>query len=86
MLALYFQLQPWWDMGANKKPTGRRMIQEKTGRGPLPKDYTHAEELAIANNEGRPLTDEVMGNISPDPGRGGSSSPKAKFVQCMHLC
>lgn len=48
-------------------------------------DYTPAEKLSIANNEGG-LMEGMEGGISYDPGGGGSSSQKATFVQGKYQC
>lgn len=70
-------------MGANKKSmhiemalmfSAKRNDAGKRGGG----DYTPAEELAIANNEGCPL---MEGGISSGPGGGGSSSQRTTFMQ-----
>ncbi|KAJ4919291.1 hypothetical protein JOQ06_021584 [Pogonophryne albipinna] len=53
---------------ANKK----KKDQRRTGGGPPPAEFTPAEELALSNNEGRPLMVGVEGRFSTDPG--GSSS------------
>ncbi|KAI9527296.1 hypothetical protein NQZ68_032167 [Dissostichus eleginoides] len=49
---------------ANRKKKDKR----KTGGGPPPADFTPAEELALSNNEGRPLMVGVEGGVSTDPG------------------
>ena len=53
---------------------------KKTGGGAPTEGYTAAEELALANNEGRPLMEGVEGGVTSDPGGGSSST---SFVQGM---
>ncbi|KAK0147479.1 hypothetical protein N1851_013042 [Merluccius polli] len=49
-------------MGAKKKNQSNT-----TGRGSAPPPFTVSEELAFANNEGRPMMAGVAGGLSSDP-------------------
>lgn len=61
---------------ANRKKNDARKRGggDYAGRG----DYTSAEELAIANNEGRPLMEGMEGGISSGPG-GGCTFAQGKY-------
>ncbi|KAJ4940389.1 hypothetical protein JOQ06_026692 [Pogonophryne albipinna] len=48
--------------------TSFNLDQRKTEGGPLPAEFTPAEELALSNNEGRLLMVGVEGVVSTDPG------------------
>ena len=61
-------------LAANKK----KKDQRKTGGGPPPAEFTPAEELALSNNEGRPLMVGVEGGFSTDP---GCSSSHYLYIQ-----
>ncbi|KAI2646974.1 Copine-4 [Labeo rohita] len=52
--------------------TGKKCDGRKTGGGPPPPEYTVAEELALSNNEGRPIMDGISGARQSDPGAGSS--------------
>ncbi|KAL7385936.1 hypothetical protein ABVT39_002109 [Epinephelus coioides] len=60
---------------ANRKKNEMR----KTGGGPAPPQYTASEELALANNEGRPIMEGIEGGIKSDPC--ASSSQHHLYVQ-----
>ena len=55
---------------------------KKTGGGPAPPQYTASEELALANNEGRPIMEGIEGGIHSDPC--ASSSRHNLYVQGMY--
>lgn len=63
---------------ANRKKNEMR----KTGGGPAPPQYTASEELALANNEGRPIMEGIEGGIKSDPC--ASSSQHHLYVQGMY--
>ena len=52
-----------------------------TGRGTAPLSFTTSEELALANNEGRPMMVEVEGGVSSDP----TASTSKAFVMSIHV-
>ena len=61
----------------------KKALQDKTGGGPPPA-FSPAEELALSNNQGRPLMEGVDGGgVTSDPS-GGSSSQSTSFVQGMY--
>ncbi|XP_072572638.1 uncharacterized protein [Paramormyrops kingsleyae] len=49
---------------ANKK----KLSIKATGGGPPPEAFSRAEELAVANNVGRPTMEGVEGGVQSDPG------------------
>ncbi|XP_072566395.1 uncharacterized protein [Paramormyrops kingsleyae] len=49
---------------ANKK----KLSIKATGGGPPPEAFSRAEELAVANNVGRPIMEGVEGGVRSDPG------------------
>ncbi|KAG9276880.1 hypothetical protein AMEX_G6855, partial [Astyanax mexicanus] len=48
---------------ANRKKAEVR----KTGGGATPPPFTQAEELALSQNSGRPITHGITGGSSPEP-------------------
>ena len=54
----------------------------RTGRGTAPPPFTTSEELALANNEGRPMMVGVEGGMSSDP----TASTSKAFVMSMYSC
>ena len=52
-----------------------------TGRGTAPPPFTTSEELALANNEGRPMMVGVEGGMSSDP----TASTSKAFVMSIHV-
>ncbi|KAL7373984.1 hypothetical protein ABVT39_018864 [Epinephelus coioides] len=58
---------------SNRKKNQRK----QTGLGGPSQEYTPAEELALAKNEGRPIMDGVEGGVASVPG----STSVSKYVQ-----
>ena len=53
-----------------------------TGRGTAPPPFTTSEELALANNEGRPMMVGVEEGVSSDP----TAVTSKAFVMSMYSC
>ncbi|KAJ4925639.1 hypothetical protein JOQ06_018364 [Pogonophryne albipinna] len=77
----------WQQIADSVNAQQEKKDQRKTGGGPPPAECTPAEELALSNNEGRPLMVGVEGGFSTDPG--GSIShhlfiqDDGENVQCL---
>ena len=54
----------------------------RTGWGTNPPPFTISEELALANNKGRPMMVGVDGGMSSDP----TASTSNPFVTSMYSC
>lgn len=64
LCACSLHLMAYFCFTANKK----KASMKATGGGTAPESFTQAEELAIANNSGRPIMEGVEGGMQSDPG------------------
>ena len=57
----------WLTVGYGFVANRKKAEARKTGGGPPPPPFTQAEELALSQNSGRPITDGIPGGSSTEP-------------------